>query len=87
MTSGTKFTITPDTLARLAHISDEEVRRDIADTQAEIDDMRRRAPLLRALGDGMSVMRADAYVSGIHEREGFIAKLQALLDARAKVTS
>lgn len=73
------------TVARLAHIPDAEVLQDIRDTEAEIADMRARAPHLRALGeagDRMACMRADAYVSGIREREEFIAKLRALLDAR-----
>ena len=78
-----------------AHISSEEIKQDIADTEAEIVTMEREITAYRLLGDRWSHMRAECWtwdrrviqalnarVTGIQERQTFIAKLQAILDER-----
>ena len=64
------------------HIPSEVIEKDIADTQYEIDQMRREADGFRMVGDRMSLFRADAREDGIREREVFIVKLKAILAAR-----
>ena len=66
----------------MTHGSSEEIKQDIADTEAEIVTMEREITAYRLLGDRWSHMRADARVTGIQERQTFIAKLQAILDER-----
>ena len=73
-----------DLLARNAHISDAEILQDIADTEREIATMQREAEGFAFFNDRWSDMRRQARISGIAEREQFIAKLRELLDARAK---
>ena len=64
------------------HIPTSEILKDIADTQAEINQMEREEKGYRQIGDRMSIFRADARVSGIAERREFIAKLEDILKAR-----
>lgn len=79
-------TITAEEAQRFAvankHIPEEEIKRDIADTEAEILQMKREIEGLRLIGDRMSNFRADGKVSGIGERQIFIAKLRAILELR-----
>lgn len=65
-----------------AHIPTEEILQDIADTQHEIATMKREVEGLRMMSDRMSYFRADARVTGIKERETFIAKLHGILRER-----
>jgi hypothetical protein len=51
------------------HISDDEIRQDIADTRAEIVTLEREIHGLRIINDRMSNFRADAKESGIKERK------------------
>jgi len=72
-----------------AHISDEEVLRDIAETETEIRVMEAEAEHLSKTPLSMSSarwdhMRADARRSGVTHRKEFIAKLQNLLETRRK---
>jgi len=63
-------------------IASEEMLRDIADTEAEIETMEREIKAFRLLGDRWSLMKADARVTGIQKRMEFIVKVKALLAAR-----
>jgi len=69
-------------LERNKHISDEEVKQDIADTEAEIKERERKIPAYETLGDKMSMFRAGGMRDGIKEREVFIQKLKDLLKLR-----
>ena len=65
-----------------------EIEQDIADTEHEIATMRREIEGLRILadtGDRMAYMRYRARKGGIEDRETFIAKLKAILEARAAI--
>ncbi len=64
------------------HISTEEIKQDILDTEAEILKMKREMKGYRLIGDKLSHFRADARKSGIAERKLFIERLQAILDVR-----
>jgi len=66
------------------HISTAEIRKDIADTQAEIVVKKREIKGFRLLGDRWSMMRADSRESGIKKRENFVKKLKIILEARKK---
>ena len=70
-----------------AHISDEQVRKDIADTQVEIDRLQSKRALCLGYGDRMSMMRISAYASQIEERRAFIADLEHILELRQKAAS
>ena len=74
--------MTEEELERNKHISDEEVRQDIADTEAEIKEYERKIPAYETLGDRMSMFRADAMRDGIEKRKVFIQKLKDLLKLR-----
>ena len=83
--------ITADELASLAHISDSEILRDIADTQAEIDERELQIKFLDKkianAGQGtiearMPNFRRAAAISGITKRNRFIAYCTELLEAR-----
>lgn len=70
-----------------AHISTDEVLRDIADTETEIVQMEREAEHLEKTPLSMRTarldhLRADARRDGITRRKEFIAKLNRLLDLR-----
>jgi excinuclease UvrABC helicase subunit UvrB len=67
---------------RNAHIPTEEIERDIADTEYEIETMQREEAGYRLVGDKLSVYRADARRDGIKRRQEFIAKLRELLKSR-----
>lgn len=69
-------------LDSLCHISNEEIEKDIRDTEAEITVLYREIDGLRMIGDKMSVFRADGKQSSIIERENFINKLKAILEVR-----
>jgi len=60
-------------------ISTEEIKKDIRDTQIEINQMEREEKGFRVVGDRWSVMRADARITGIKERKEFIEKLERIL--------
>ena len=63
-------------------IASEEMLRDIADTEAEIETMEREIKAFRLLGDRWSLMKADARVTGIQKRMELIVKVKALLAER-----
>lgn len=79
-------TITQDEIIALAEqakdIPDEEVRKDIADTEYEITTMEREIQAYSLLGDKMSMFRVSARETGIKSRKRFIAKLEALIAYR-----
>jgi hypothetical protein len=63
-------------------ITNEEMLRDIADTEAEIETMEREIKAFRLLGDQWSLMKAGDRVTGIQKRMEFIVKVRALLAER-----
>lgn len=69
-------------MANVDGISVEEMRQDIADTEAEIVEMQRELEGFRLLGDRWSQLRADVRVTGIRQRREFIAKVTKLIEAR-----
>jgi hypothetical protein len=78
--------LTPEQIARNAHIPTEEIEQDIADTKREIYKMNREMDAFKILaeeGDRMADMRYRARRSGIEERLAFIAKLEAILAVRS----
>ena len=74
--------ITEKDLERSKHISDKEVRQDIADTEAEIKEYERKIPAYETLGDKMSMFRAGGMRDGVKERKVFIQNLKDLLKPR-----
>ena len=68
--------ITGTDLEKSKHISDKEVRQDIADTEAEIKELKRRLPDYTTFGDTLSMLNE------IEERKVFIQKLKDLLKLR-----
>lgn len=71
------------------HIPTAEIKQDILDTQAEIEQMEREARHLEATPFGMQEtrwnhMRAEGRRAGIKERKEFIEKLEAILEIRGK---
>ena len=67
--------LTEETIARHAHISNAEILRDIDDTEREIAEVERLAPLL-------GPAHVERHFAVNAERRSFIAKLRALLAAR-----
>lgn len=84
--------ITEDVLAAQAHISNEEIERDIADTQAEVEHLDHVWEAERTLARHhldandrkLYDFKANARPYQIHERREFILFLQRLLHARAE---
>lgn len=74
--------LTPEQVEKNAHIHTAEIKQDIADTEREIEQMTLEATAFALLGDKMSDFLRRARLGGIKEREAFIEKLKALLDAR-----
>jgi hypothetical protein len=78
------------TLSANAHISDRELETDIADTQGEIDNMRRLAKAYKEMSEyhsnpyerKMADFRYTATINGINERVEFVKKLVDLLNSR-----
>ena len=68
--------MTEKDLERNKHISNEEVRQDIADTEAEIKELKRRLPDYTTFGDTLSMLNE------IEERKVFIQKLKDLIKLR-----
>jgi len=69
------------------HIPTEEIKRDIADTLAEIRQMEKEAEHLEATPMGMretrwNQMRAKSRRSGIQERKEFVERLEVILKSR-----
>lgn len=83
--------ITTADLQRYAHITDDEVRRDILDTETEIAQYERvrkaESEIAEAHPDAnvrrMADFKATARPLQIGERQDFVAFLRRLLDARA----
>lgn len=67
------------------NIPTDEIKQDILDTQAEIEQMEREIKGFRLIGDRMSNFRADAREGGIKSRKEFIEKLEAILEVRSGV--
>ncbi len=84
--------ITPEILAELAHVSDDEIAQDIADTEREISQYRAvgeaEAGIARAHPDQnerrMADFRARARPEQIAQREAFVAYLRRLQVARSQ---
>lgn len=83
--------ITGEHLAQQAHITTDEVLRDIADTEAEVQQLRQLreaegtmadSPMLGDAARRLSAFRVEARVNQIAEREAFISYLRRLLVAR-----
>lgn len=68
-------------------IPTEEIRKDIADTEAEIVTMARELEGFRLLGDRWSMMRADYRETGIRQRREFVKKLNAILAERVELAA
>lgn len=73
--------------AQLTHISDEEIVKDIADTEKEIAEEESSADAYRQLAlaghdPKMNNFRATAARSGVERRKNFIAKLRQLQEYR-----
>lgn len=64
------------------HIPTDEILKDIADTEYEIETMEREIKGLSMMSDRMSHFRADARRSGIKERQAFIEKLKKIIQDR-----
>lgn len=64
------------------HIPTEEIKQDIADTEAEILIEKREIKALRLLGDRMSILKANSKKSSINERRDFIKNLKIILEVR-----
>jgi len=67
-----------------AHIPTLEILNDIADTEVEIVQMKREAVGFGMIGDRLSLMKRDARLQGVAERERFVAKLRKLVTEREK---
>ncbi len=67
-----------------AHITTEEIQKDITDTQVEINTMEREERGYRIVGDRLSVMKADYRMGEIKRRKEFIFKLDEILKLRGK---
>lgn len=81
--------ITPEIIKQNEHISDDEIRQDIADTKYEIENLGKEHEgwLAQAVTTNMPERRmayfhADNARHGIDERKKFIAFLEKLLAAR-----
>ena len=74
--------LSQEQVERNSHIPTAEIEQDIADTEAEIADLERKAEAYAILGDKMSDFRRTAALNGIEKRRIFIEKLRALLNAR-----
>lgn len=70
--------ITPEVLEKLNNVSNEEVLKDIQDTEAEIENKK----LALVHERRMFALRAAAAQQGIEERQAFVGFLNRLLDAR-----
>lgn len=82
--------ITEEALSKTAHVSVSEIRQDISDTKAEIENMTKEAEGHRLIAESnmgtpkgkMANFRWGAARSGIREREQFVRFLEKLLEAR-----
>ena len=79
--------LTPEQIERNAHIPNDEIVRDIEDTEAEVADLERQIKAYALLEDRLSDMRRRAAITGIEERKAFIAKLQAILAHRSSAAT
>lgn len=64
------------------HISIEEIRQDIYDTEDEIEQMEREIEGYKLIGDRMFLFRADSRRDGIRKRQEFIYKLKGIIQSR-----
>ena len=86
--------ITKEILDKQSHISDGEIKQDIAETETEIFNMEKEAEAYALLGKAhkgtpearMDYMRESARRSGIQERKDFVRFLKQLLEARQATT-
>lgn len=69
---------------KIENISSSEIRRDIADTEAEIPIAEREAEGFRMVGDRLSIMRAKARDTTNQQRREFIRKLREILKSRGE---
>ena len=89
-TSTDPTVITSEDLARAAQIPDEEIERDIAETEREIEQEKQKAEGYRLIAEAttdalqrrMAEFRHDAARSGAEQRAAFVRFLRALLAAR-----
>lgn len=76
---------TQEQIKSVAHLSNEEIEKDIADTEAEIYQMEKQIPghkILAEAGDRYQDILYRAKVDGVVDRKQFIEKLKAILRAR-----
>lgn len=78
--------LTKKQLKRVDHISTSMVEKDIADTQAEIDQYEKELEPLRGnlAGNKVAIYMREGQIS---KREAFIEKLNQILKYRGKATS
>lgn len=62
----------------MGHETD-EIRKDIADTEAEISQLLREIEGYRLIGDKLSLFKADAKSNGVSDRREFCRKLRLIL--------
>lgn len=67
---------------KIEEIPTQEIKQDIAETEAEIVTMEREIQGFRMIGDRLSHFKADARVDGIRKRKEFIVKLRDILKRR-----
>lgn len=64
------------------HISTEEIKEDIFDTENEIITISREEKGFRIIGDRLSIMKADHRKNEIEDKKNFIEKLNFILEIR-----
>ncbi|MCB1714788.1 MAG: hypothetical protein KDK05_06605 [Candidatus Competibacteraceae bacterium] len=86
--------ITEEVLQKNAHITDEEIQRDIDDTRAEIVSLEQQSEGYQLIADAnpsspdgkMAYFRQIGAEQGITKRRAFVVFLEALLKARQETT-
>ena len=82
--------ITSEVLEQVSHVSDDEIIKDIADTQAEIVSLKKEIDGLTLIAEAkmgtpdgkMAAFRRDGKQVGLDERLDFVRFLGAVLEAR-----
>ena len=64
------------------HISSNEIKKDIRDTELEIMDLERKIKGYTLIGDKMSLFLADGIKNSVKERREFITRLEQILATR-----
>ena len=85
--------ITPDVLIKIAHVDDEQIRRDIYETEIEIKNLEKDingyeliANSQRGIPQGrIAAFRTDGKRFGMQKRREFVRFLTAVLEARGSI--